>query len=884
VLGQGHALKPAVSVIVAVYNIEAYIGECLESLEAQTLSEIEFIIVNDGATDGSQEIIDSFASRDSNRFRTFIKPNGGLSSARNFGLAQARGDYVAFVDGDDYVLPHMYERLYEKATQTDADLVVCGYLSVDQRTGKKKYHRQGLPEHYGGPISEKPSALVNIASYAWNKLYRRSLFDDPDMLFPVGRLFEDIPVVYPLMARANRVEKVQEGLYVYRRFREGAITHSYSPRNLEMLEMLERVNEFYYENSLFDPFYSELQLLNFRHLFNRFTELPRYRGLGLKHAFVMGSYNILDQQFPGWRKSPRLAANYAMNWRYGFFLHPGLSRIYASSPRVIHQLVDLVVPLRNRVSSLYRRVRGRFSRKRLLHLRYARSCRELPVDPHVALFESYHGKSICDQPFYLMKDLAARDTHRIYVSAKNPANAKRFLKRYGIDASPVIPYSDAYNQVLATAGYLVNNVTFPHYFVRRQGQTYLNTWHGTPLKAMGRRMPGGLVDVANTQRNFLKSDYLLFSNAHSRERMMDDYMLRSTYAGQVLMMGSARNEVLLDEQRSGEVRKELGLEGKRVVLYMPTWRGRNTREIRSEGDLIDSHLSVLDGELTDDDILIVKAHHLGSDMAGNRWKHIRRAPSTYEVYDLLSIADVLITDYSSVMFDFAVTKREILLFTYDEEQYIRERDLYMSLAELPFPRYQTAEELARHLAEDSTFTASPEYDKFVETFAPYDGPAVSTALNDTVLAHRRVDSSTPPAVDVVFLPYLGAKGQAILEELLASGYHRDDVVFVFSMKRYAADANEYLHELHSTKGIRINYLVSTDRMLLTIRESLSLRLNRRLKIQTRTARQAYATEAKRLFGDMVIRCAVDRSGYHKFSELAKILNESRLEWRGRPPF
>jgi len=213
-----------VSLIIPVYNVEAYIEKCLSSAVGQTLRGIEIIVVNDGCTDESMKIVDIFENKHSN-IRVINKENGGLSSARNSGLVASRGKYIAFIDSDDYIDKTMLKQMYNNAEERKLDLVSCNLTKVDasgQVVGEEKnvidcnctYDKDEVTSEY---------LLNNIPSYAWNKLYRRSLFTDNKINYPVGRLYEDIGTTFHLLFNAHRIGFINESLYFYVQ-RPGAIT------------------------------------------------------------------------------------------------------------------------------------------------------------------------------------------------------------------------------------------------------------------------------------------------------------------------------------------------------------------------------------------------------------------------------------------------------------------------------------------------------------------------------------------------------------------------------------------------------------------------------------------------------------------------------------
>ena len=210
------------SIVVAVYNIEQYLHKCLESLLAQTYSNLEIILVDDGATDGSGTICDDYAEKDS-RVHVIHKTNGGLSDARNVGIEAATGTYLAFVDGDDWVDTDMYMCMIQELERTQSDIAVCRYRQIyrdatfDQSTGKvfvfegKEALRAMLQE----------DEAIQIQNAAWNKLYRRAFLGE--QRFPKGKWYEDVVYTTKLLYKAHRVVYLDSAKYNYVIDREGSI-------------------------------------------------------------------------------------------------------------------------------------------------------------------------------------------------------------------------------------------------------------------------------------------------------------------------------------------------------------------------------------------------------------------------------------------------------------------------------------------------------------------------------------------------------------------------------------------------------------------------------------------------------------------------------------
>lgn len=237
--------NPLITVIIPIYNVEKYLRECLDSVLAQTYTNLEILLVDDGSTDGSGAICDEYAGKDS-RIRVIHQENGGLSAARNTGLDAARGEYVSFVDSDDVVGPHFIEVLYDALIQVGVQLSLCCFRRfVDgQPFGKENSihgqicwsRREAI--HELTKTDENPRA--ELVSVSWNKLYHRSLFEH--LRFPVGKLHEDEFVILPLLLQVERVVKCEDVLYFYRQ-RSESITGSNQQQNPKHLEVLDAFRE-----------------------------------------------------------------------------------------------------------------------------------------------------------------------------------------------------------------------------------------------------------------------------------------------------------------------------------------------------------------------------------------------------------------------------------------------------------------------------------------------------------------------------------------------------------------------------------------------------------------------------------------------------------------
>ena len=226
-------LMQTISVIVPVYNVEQYLRQCLDSIINQTYRNLEIILVDDGSTDSSGIICDEYAQID-DRIKVIHKENGGLSSARNAGLdvCTSGGDFIAFVDSDDWLEPDMYEILHNKIIEYKSDIVNCGYY----REYKKHREKVAIGEdsvYMGSDVVEKSYSSPYVCYAVWFKLYRKALFDA--VRFPVGKNYEDMAIFFYTFEKAEKVLIISECLYHYRQRKSGIMAEKFSKKQLDII-------------------------------------------------------------------------------------------------------------------------------------------------------------------------------------------------------------------------------------------------------------------------------------------------------------------------------------------------------------------------------------------------------------------------------------------------------------------------------------------------------------------------------------------------------------------------------------------------------------------------------------------------------------------------
>ena len=239
-------MVPLISFIVPIYNVERYLQKCVDSILAQSYSNIEVVLVDDGSTDESVAICDSYANRDK-RVQVIHKENGGASSARNEGLRFAHGSYIAFIDSDDYVSPLMSEKLYSAMEQTNSDLAMC-YFSYTNENGDitdNYVDKTRIGEYETDELLRTLSSGWTLGILVWNKLFKKSLFDETGIRFVEGKIAEDEIIAHHLLSQVKKAVVIPDILCFYRK-REGSVTNStFSKKNLDSIDaLIDRIDFF----------------------------------------------------------------------------------------------------------------------------------------------------------------------------------------------------------------------------------------------------------------------------------------------------------------------------------------------------------------------------------------------------------------------------------------------------------------------------------------------------------------------------------------------------------------------------------------------------------------------------------------------------------------
>lgn len=291
-----------VSVIVPVYNTQEYLRDCLSSLIGQTLEEIQIIVVDDGSTDASVEIIKSFANDYPDKIVVLTKKNGGQATARNLGIQYATGEYIGFVDSDDYVHPNMYKEMYEVAKAHDCDLVECNYEYLKIKNKKLvPLKKHGRTRRFRDQVDMFMDPMVA----PWNDLYKSSALKNSGVLFPEGYIYEDTSFYIKMIPFIKKSEFIDKP-YVYHMYRETSTMNiNKSKKVADIFAVLNDIVQFYKQNNFWNEYQAEVEYFCSKILLcSSMQRISLVRNKELRKELLEKTFKMLSSQFSEYKKNP----------------------------------------------------------------------------------------------------------------------------------------------------------------------------------------------------------------------------------------------------------------------------------------------------------------------------------------------------------------------------------------------------------------------------------------------------------------------------------------------------------------------------------------------------------------------------------------------------
>uniref|UniRef100_A0AAU2V8Q9 Bifunctional glycosyltransferase family 2 protein/CDP-glycerol:glycerophosphate glycerophosphotransferase n=1 Tax=Streptomyces sp. NBC_00003 TaxID=2903608 RepID=A0AAU2V8Q9_9ACTN len=723
---------PRFSVIVPAYKLQAWLHACLESVLSQTYEsdespafDLEVIAVDAGSPDSCGEIIDEFAARDPRVVAVHLPadpadPGQGPGPARNAGLTRATGEYVLFLDGDDTLARHALRDIADRLKASgDPDVLVFGHAHTHWSGETEDLP---LPPHLteSGPVSfqlaDRP-ALLTQPSPSWNKAYRREFIEREGLAFPPRR-HTDTYWSYAALLAAGSLSTLERVCVHHRRRRgQGAA----AGRHFDLFPQYDRVFDFVDSRPALSSWRPVLARRMADHLAAACATVLTAPGLS---ARTRAEFFRLARAHYGRHRVPGSAGLRYAGVRFGTYrAHRVLRGIRALPARTRAFAAAVARPALSAALWLHYRVQLR-----------------LPVRENLAVFAAYWNRGYACGPAAVeakLRELAPWMRTAWITTPEQDATVPRATRL-------VRPESFEYWSALARAKYLVNNVEFDHRLVKRPGQVLLQTHHGTPLKTVGldltdRPAASRGTDFARLLADADKWDFVLSANRHAT--LTGERAFPAAYT--TLEYGSPRNDVLrrTTPAESARLRQHLGIPGQStVVLYAPTHRDHR------RGQHLPLDLERLGRALGPEFFLLTRAHFAyRAPLSRTRLPRVLDVTGHPSVEELCLVSDALVTDYSSLMFDYANLDRPIVILDDDRDAFDAARGTYFDLRSCPPGAVARTEDELIDIFTTGHWRGSRSAQlraAFRTRFCPYDdGHAAERVVRRVFLG----DTGAPPA-------------------------------------------------------------------------------------------------------------------------------------------
>ena len=734
-----------VSIILPVYNVEKYLSACLDSLLAQTLEEIEIVAVNDGSTDGSLQILQAYQSLNPEKLFIFSTENHGVSRARNYGFAHSHGEYVWFVDSDDFVEPDACRLLYEKATADGNDLVLFRYYNVDSETGVRKEYIASC-HNQNFRVADKPYELPAISPYPWIKFIHRDLFNG--LCFPEGIRFEDLPVAYLLAVKARSIGYVDQCFYNYRK--NVGFLSRLTPATLHIRNAIIFMKKEMEKLGLFEQYQTELDFIAVRHFFYRFWKLlTNYETdqKELKLQLINELFDYIESNIPDWENNHYV--RYSLPPHIGRLLclygsrQEMISFVEACNGMTVQQQKAWIkdYKLSHKTSPSYQPAEMIHREKTSSQFYGFAYTGSLAPDPEQILLEASRGKEI---PTWILKLLVHLlrnfGEHQIIVSLTQEKHAlfQALLNRYLSDSTAlsenitlVCPDSEEYGKALALSGYVITDGPLPYYFRKEEGQFVLlycghNLYPETVLNT-----PDSTADTGLWQHTMFMADCLYFNNVQNRDIYLQECMTANICKTPYIIGSSTHIPVIPNESHREKLRRSLQMDSMQTILYAPLLPGSYIADTEQTFRNFMAALYIFDCELSDHQVLYLHLDH-EREIDFSEFRHIKEMPKDFDVPDFAAACDIFVSDYHNALSAKFSTGTQIIRFlcgTFwnQEDEFFPE-----------YPAFDNVPELVRYIGQLDLGSG--------ETPASEESPQyLLSDIVDSLLNGRPLPYYTPPA-------------------------------------------------------------------------------------------------------------------------------------------
>lgn len=736
-----------ISVIIPFSHYPHYLKECLESLKTSAFQDFETLLVVDKEHDCIDDVIKEYSF-----VRVIESQVHGCAACRNVGMQYAMGEYIYFLDADDYVLENTLGLL---AVHAHGEDIVYGAISntwnnkanyLEKITNqeidpedleeKQRLHEEKVDAYRLKNPDESEHRLQSVyyllrvkkgirSITALGILFKTTFIRQNGFTFDENyRYYSDMTFLCPVLDRLTSQVRVEDAIYVKRKHND--------PINYPALSQEESDDRFEERCKAVETT---------RSLIDENGIVRYYLDFKLIHFFTRSM-------------SKRLRRSQDERWRNEYFTMI-IPYIEKCRPDVLDELsrnnAKMVRALLNHdlkgVQKQVRWVLGKKKFKKMLKnkntaykLAYFHRYLKQPVKENVILFETFMAKNYSDSPKYIYEYIAQNHPEYECVWAINDG------AKIPYGAKTVKRFSFQYAYYLAVSKYLVFNVRPPLWYRKREEQVFLETWHGTPLKRLVFDQEEVTSASPKYKQQFYRQrkdwDFLVSANPFSTKTFRSCFL----YEGEMLEYGYPRNDILYwpnKDEIAQQLKEKLGIpKDKKTILYAPTWRDDQHYGSGQYKFELALDLKLMKERLQDDYVVLLRTHHYISDHidVSGLGDFVINLSSYDDISEIYLISDICITDYSSVFFDYANLKRPILFYTYDFDKYKNQlRGFYIDMnTEVPGPLLYTSEQVVQAIEDIDEITEEykERYDQFYDRFCCYDDGHASEHVAEAMLAKK----------------------------------------------------------------------------------------------------------------------------------------------------
>lgn len=736
-----------ISVIIPFSHYPHYLKECLESLKTSAFQDFETLLVVDKEHDCIDDVIKEYSF-----VRVIESQVHGCAACRNVGMQYAMGEYIYFLDADDYVLENTLGLL---AVHAHGEDIVYGAISntwnnkanylekianqeidPEDLEEKQRLHEEKVDAYRLKNPDESEHRLQSVyyllrvkkgirSITALGILFKTTFIRQNGFTFDENyRYYSDMTFLCPVLDRLTSQVRVEDAIYVKRKHND--------PINYPALSQEESDDRFE----------------------ERCKAVETTRSLIDENGIVRYYLDFKFIHFFTRSMSKRLRRSQDERWRNEYFTMI-IPYIEKCRPDVLDELsrnnAKMVRALLNHdlkgVQKQVRWVLGKKKFKKMLKnkntaykLAYFHRYLKQPVKENVILFETFMAKNYSDSPKYIYEYIAQNHPEYECVWAINDG------AKIPYGAKTVKRFSFQYAYYLAVSKYLVFNVRPPLWYRKREEQVFLETWHGTPLKRLVFDQEEVTSASPKYKQQFYRQrkdwDFLVSANPFSTKTFRSCFL----YEGEMLEYGYPRNDILYwpnKDEIAQQLKEKLGIpKDKKTILYAPTWRDDQHYGSGQYKFELALDLKLMKERLQDDYVVLLRTHHYISDHidVSGLGDFVINLSSYDDISEIYLISDICITDYSSVFFDYANLKRPILFYTYDFDKYKNQlRGFYIDMnTEVPGPLLYTSEQVVQAIEDIDEITEEykERYDQFYDRFCCYDDGHASEHVAEAMLAKK----------------------------------------------------------------------------------------------------------------------------------------------------